>query len=262
MFGHRCSVIGVVHALPLPGSAGWRGGMQDVLDSAMKDALRYKKGGIDAIMLENMHDAPYLQGRVEPETTAAMAAIAQAIKHETKLPTGVQILAGANLDALGVAVAAELEFIRVEGFVFAHVGDEGLHESCAAQLVRRRAALKAENVKIFADIKKKHSAHAITGDVTLVETARAAEFFCADGVIVTGVATGEPADISEVKEARAAITGSVLVGSGVTPENATRYAPFCDALIVGSSCKHEGSWRNHVEVERVKALMESVAAQR
>lgn len=262
MFGHRCSIIGVIHALPLPGSAGWRGNMQEVVDAAVRDALRYRDGGIDALMVENMHDVPYLRGHVEPETTAAMAVIASAVKREAGLPVGIQILAAANIDALGVAVAAELDFLRVEGFVFAHVGDEGFHESCAAQLLRRRASLKAENIKIFADIKKKHSSHAITGDISLTETACAAEFFGADGVVVTGMATGKPANLEEVKAARAAVAGAVLVGSGVKPDNASSYVPFCDAIIVGSSCKSEGNWRNHVESERVEALMEAIAVHR
>ena len=80
--------------------------------------------------------------------------------------------------------------MRVEGFVFAHVADEGVIESCAGALLRYRRAIGAEGVRIFADIKKKHSAHAITADVDIVETASAAEFFQADGVIVSGAATG------------------------------------------------------------------------
>ncbi len=85
------------------------------------------------------------------------------------MPIGVQLLAGANAEALGVALAADLDFIRVEGFVFAHVGDEGIHEACAGELVRRRFYLQAENIKIFADIKKKHSSHSITEDIRLAK---------------------------------------------------------------------------------------------
>ena len=33
---------------------------------------------------------------------------------------------GANKQALAVAAASGLDFIRSEGFVFAHVGDEGI----------------------------------------------------------------------------------------------------------------------------------------
>src|SRR6266478_3706684 len=62
-----------------------------------------------------------------------------------------------------------------------------------------RRAIGANAVRVFADIKKKHSAHAITGDVDIVETAKAAEFFQADGVIVSGVSTGQAADVDEVR---------------------------------------------------------------
>ena len=89
-------------------------------------------------------------------------------------------------------IAVGAAFVRVEGFVFAHVADEGLIESDAGALLRYRRAIGAEGVRVFADVKKKHSAHAITADVDLAETAHAAEFFLADGVIVTGAATGEP----------------------------------------------------------------------
>jgi predicted TIM-barrel enzyme len=35
-------------------------------------------------------------------------------------------------------------------------------------------------------VKKKHSAHAVTSDISIAETAVAAAFFDVDGVIVTG----------------------------------------------------------------------------
>lgn len=257
MFGRRCSIIGVIHLPPLPGSAGYRGNMDEILSSALSDAITYKKENVDALLVENMHDAPYLKGYVEPETVAAMAVVAKAIKNEAVLPTGVQLLAAANLEALGVAVSCGLDFIRAEGFVFAHVGDEGLHESSAAAVMRRRAYLKGEHIRIFADIKKKHSSHAITSDVSLTETARTAEFFGADGVVVTGSFTGESADVKEVKSVRLATSAKVLVGSGVTVDNIREFSEHADALIVGSAFKHEGNWRNEIDPERVKRLMAS-----
>src|SRR6476620_11542558 len=147
-----------------------------------------------------MHDRPYLKGGVGPEITAAMTALAREVKRETGLVVGVQVLAGANREALAAAYVSGADFVRVEGFVFAHVADEGLIESCAGDLLRYRRAIGAQRVLVFADIKKKHSAHAITTDVSIVETARAAEFFLADGVIVSGVSTGEPASPEEVRD--------------------------------------------------------------
>jgi uncharacterized protein len=257
MFQRKCSIIGVIHLSPLPGSAGYKGNMEEILDNALSDARTYKQEGVDALIVENMHDAPYLKGYVEPETVAAMAVVASAVKAESVLPTGVQLLAAANLESLGVAVSCRLDFIRAEGFVFAHVGDEGMHESSAAQLIRKRAYLKAQHIRIFADIKKKHSSHAITSDIGLTETARTAEFFGADGVVVTGGFTGEPADVGEVESVRRATSAKVLVGSGVTVDNIRQYSEHADALIVGSFFKHEGNWRNQVDPERVKRLMAS-----
>src|SRR5437879_11621759 len=106
---------------------------------------------------------------------------------------GVQVPAAANREALAVALACGADFVRGEGFVFAHVADEGLIESSAGDLLRYRRAIGAGEVRVFADIKKKHAAHALTADVDLVETAHAAEFFLADAVIVTGPSTGRPA---------------------------------------------------------------------
>ena len=80
--------------------------------------------GFDAILLENMHDAPYLLREVGAETIAAFTRVACEVRAAVNLPLGVQILAGANRAALGVALAAECAFIRAEGFVFAGVADE------------------------------------------------------------------------------------------------------------------------------------------
>jgi uncharacterized protein len=259
MFGKTCSIIGAVHVPPLPGSANYSGSMDSVLAQALFDALTYKEEGVDGIIVENMHDLPYLKGRVDPETTAAMAIVSNAIKYETMLPMGVQILAGANIEALGVALACDLEFIRVEGFVYAHVGDEGIHESCAAELSRRRKYLQAERIRIFADIKKKHSSHAITSDVSLEDTAKAAEFFRADAVVVSGAFTGEPPTAIEIKAVKQSVSCPVIVGSGITPENIRQFIPFADALIVGTSLKIDGRWQNAVDPKRVARLVAAAA---
>jgi len=80
-------------------------------------------------------------------------------------------------------LAADLDFIRCESFVFGHVGDEGFTESDAAELLRYRRTIGADNVKIFTDLKKKHSSHAITSDISIGDAAVAADFFLTDGVI-------------------------------------------------------------------------------
>jgi hypothetical protein len=208
-------------------------------------------------MVENMHDRPYLRRVVGPETVAAMTVVAGAVRREApRLPLGVQVLAGANRESIAVAHACGARFVRVEGFVFAHVADEGILQSDAGELLRYRRSIGAEAVVVFADIKKKHSAHALTADVDIAETAHAAEFFLAEGVIVTGTSTGRPADPAEVKAVSAAVGIPTLVGSGVTPENIAGFAA-ADAFIVGSSPKRDGLWSNPVDPARAAALVKA-----
>jgi hypothetical protein len=72
-------------------------------------------------------------------------------------------------------------------------------------------------------------------------------------VIVSGAATGRPADPGEVRAASEAVRIPTLVGSGVTPENMESFAA-ADALIVGSSVKDGGLWSNRLDDGRVRAV--------
>ncbi len=251
----RCLLVGCVHLLPLPGSAGWTGDLDSVVKRARAEARLLEDAGFDALLVENTFDAPYLLGSVPPETVAALAVCARAVREESRLPVGVQALAAANREALGVAVACGLQFVRVENFAFAHVADEGLMARASApELVRVRASLRAERVAILADVKKKHASHAITADLSLEEAVHGAEFCRADGVIVTGVATGKETDASEVATAARSSRLSVFVGSGVAVENVGRYVGSARGLIVGSSLKHGGDWRGELDAGRCRAL--------
>ena len=258
LFGAPRALIGMIHVGALPGTPAAAAPLQDVIDRAVEEAQWYRAAGYDAVAIENMHDRPYCKGGVGPEIVAAMTAVGCAVRQACDLPLGVQILAGANLQAMAVAHACGAAFVRVEGFVFAHVADEGLIEASAAELLRYRRAIGAD-VAVFADIKKKHSAHAITADVSLVETAHAAEFFLADGVIVTGTATGQTTDPREVEAVSAAVALPVLVGSGANPDNVADYAA-ADGIIVGSYVKRDGRWNNPLDVDRVAAFARAFRA--
>ena len=262
LFGVPRALVGMLHVGPLAGSPLHRAtssAIDEQVATAVSQAEIYRAAGFHGLIVENMFDRPYLKGRVGPETVAALTAIAREVRRAVPLPLGIQVLAAANEEALAVALACGAGFVRVEGFVFAHVADEGLVEAAAGPLLRYRAAIGAEQVRIFADVKKKHAAHALTADLDIVETARAAEFALADGVIVTGVATGRPADPAEVEAVAAAVEIPTLVGSGVTPTNIASFAA-ADGLIVGSSVKQRGDWRLPLDPDAVHRLADAFAA--
>jgi len=255
--GHK-TIIGMIHVAALPGTPRNAMSLPEIMAKAKDDALIYREAGIDALAIENMHDLPYLNGQVGPEIVASLAVIAYEVKIATDLPCGIQILAGANIEALAVAQAAGLDFIRAEGFVFAHIADEGMITASAGALLRYRRQIGADQVLVLSDIKKKHSAHAITADLDIAETARAAAFFLSDGVIVTGISTGQAASLTELAQVKENVNVPVLVGSGINQDNVADYLSLADGLIVGSYFKYDGHWSQGVDAERVRQFMDQV----
>jgi membrane complex biogenesis BtpA family protein len=256
LFDSPHALIGAVHVAALPGTPHASLEVARIVEMAVTDARAYADAGFDAVIVENMHDRPYLRATAGPEIVAAMTMVAAAVRAAIGVPVGVQILAAADRQAIAVAHAAGASFVRVECFAFAHVGDEGLHQSNAGDLLRYRKAIGADGIRVLADVKKKHSAHAITADLDIADAAHAAEFFLADGVIVTGIASGQPARPDEVAAVKKAVGVPVLVGSGITAENLARYAA-ADAFIVGTSLKRDGDWRQPVDPARARTLVAS-----
>ena len=70
--------------------------MADIVARATDEAEIYADLGIDAVLLENMHDVPYLPGGVGPEIIAAMTVVAAQVARTVDRPVGVQVLAAAN----------------------------------------------------------------------------------------------------------------------------------------------------------------------
>lgn len=256
------AIIGMIHVLPLPGSPLWGGSLRVVINRARKEFALYREAGIDAVMIENMHDRPYCKPPLERQTVEAMAEVARNLRFlDGKIPIGIQMLEAANVEAIEIAATADLDFVRAEGYVYAHIGGCGIIEGSARSILNRRRELGAEHIKVLADVKKKHCAHALTADISLTNTAKQAEFFLADGIIVTGDFTGLPTKAEDVIEARKATELPLFVGSGVTPDNfgATLQKQSDhnnpDGFIVGSFFKRAGFWENEIEIERVRQLV-------
>lgn len=240
-----------------------------------------------------MHDVPYVQDqKIGWEVIASMTRLCSEIKGvlSPRTPCGIQILASANRQALAVAKAADMQFIRAEGYVFSHIADEGFTDACAGDLLRYRKQIDAENVLVFTDLKKKHSSHSITNDVSLAETAHAAEFFMSDGIILTGkcngklfrkwpfvfqdvlffwltldgvgTATGCAVDVNDLKSIHGKVNAPILIGSGVTSENLREYFYKSNAAIIGSYFKSGGHWSGELSEEKIAALMDKVKSLR
>ena len=256
VIGKDKALIAMVHLHALPGTANNKISPSQIVDIAVEEATKLVAFGFDAVLIENMHDTPYLLREVGPEIVAAMTVASQAVVDAVDVPVGIQILAGANKAALAVAHATGAHFIRAEGFAFASVADEGIMDVAdAGPLLRERRRIDADDIAILADIQKKHSSHALTADLSIGDHARGADFMGADGVIVTGNHTGHAVDITQLREVRGATELPLLVGSGVTPENIKEIFQYADAAIVGSSIKQGGNWSQALDSTRCQALV-------
>ena len=240
---------------PLPGSPRYGGDDERILAQALSDLRHYQEAGVDAIVLENSHDLPYIKPPLPPEAVRLMQRIASAVRKGFNGPIGLQMLEAANETALEIACATGLDFIRVEGFVFAHVGGAGLIEGCAGKLLRLRKKLGCEHIKVFGDVKKKHCSHALTGDLDILDEVKQAEFFLVDGVIVTGARTAEPPSVAELRRVKKHASVPVLIGSGITARNLKTYFPLADGFIIGSTFREGGQFLGMLERKRLDAFM-------
>jgi membrane complex biogenesis BtpA family protein len=258
LFTRDRALVGMVHLRALPGTPYSAHSVADIVRTAVVEAKALEAAGFDALIVENMHDRPYLFDASGAATVAPFSIACAAVVDAVKIPVGVQVLSGANLAALAIAHAAGASFIRVEGFVFAAVADEGLlSKACAGDLLRERKRLGAESIAVLADVRKKHSSHALTADLDIGAWVRGAEFFGADGVIVTGSETGAEPSLAEVTGARAATKLPVCIGSGATPSNLAALMQHADAVIVGSALKREGRWSEELDPARVAAIVKA-----
>lgn len=264
LFGAEPFVIGMIHARALPGSEKYeRGSMGKVIDKAIEEARILEGEGVDGLQVENMWDRPYKKGEeIGFETVAALSVVVREVINMVKIPVGVNCHLNGGIQSLSIAAATGAKWIRVFCWVNAYISNAGLIEGIANKVLTHRRMLRAEDIKILADVHVKHGSHFIVSDRSLEEHAKDAEDYLADAIIVTGSATGSAPTVEEVRKVKESVNIPVFVGSGLTSENIINFIPHIDGCIVGSYFKREGRWFNEVDRERVKAFMKIVKEQR
>lgn len=251
-------LIGMVHLGPLPGSPGFSGDLDAVVGAAVADALTLEEAGFDALMIENFGDAPYFAVDVPPLTVAAMARATITIAGAVDLPIGINVLRNDARSAMAIAATCGGSFVRVNVLSGAMYTDQGLITGPAAELARMRAAV-ASHVEIWADVFVKH---AIAPSGATIEQAAADTYHRggADALIVSGSATGTPAEVDDFFKIRSAVPDArLLAGSGVSVENINATLERADGVIVGTSLKIGRATTAPVDPERARALVRAAS---
>lgn len=250
-------VIGVVHLLPLPTSPRWGGSLKAVVDRAEQEAVALASGGVDGIIVENFFDAPFPKDHVDPAVVSAMSLVVQRLMHMVTVPVGINVLRNDSRSAMAIASCVQAQFIRVNVLTGVMATDQGLIEGQAHELLRYRREL-GSTVQILADVLVKHARPLGSPNLTTA-VQETIERGLADGIILSGWATGSPPSLEDLELATAAANGTpVFIGSGASWENIPRLIQAADGVIVSSSLKRRGQIDQPIDPIRVSQFVESM----
>ncbi len=254
IFNTANPAIGVVHLLPLPTSARWQGDLQAVIARAEQEATALAAGGVHGLIVENFFDAPFPKSQVDPAVVSAMTLVVQRLQQLVALPIGINVLRNDARSALAIATCTEASFIRVNVLTGVMATDQGLIEGEAHKILRYRRELGSE-VKILADVLVKHARP--LGDPHLASVVQdTIHRGLADGVILSGWATGQPPSAEDLELARAAAGETpIFIGSGASIDNIAQLIRVADGVIVSSSLKRKGQIEQSIDPIRVREFV-------
>jgi membrane complex biogenesis BtpA family protein len=247
----------MAHVPALPGTPRQRRGSSraELVARVRADVEHLLAAGVDAVMFCNEDDRPY-ELHADLATVAAMASIVTEVAPSDR-PFGVDVLWDAHA-AMALAKATGAAFMR-EVVTGVYESDMGLWAPDAAELMRYRSRIDAEDVLVLANVTPEFASP--LGTRSVGQRAKSAVVSSlVDAILVSGPMAGAEPDISALAEARDAVGGAVpvLMNTGATAENIRRFLGVADGVIVGSSLKVDGQTWNPVEPGRVQRFMDQV----
>lgn len=134
--------------------------------------------------------------------------------------------------------------------------DQGTITGRAAEVMRFRQQV-APGVTVYADVTVKHAV-APPGLAIEDATADTVERGMADGIIVSGAATGDAPDRDLLQRASSAAAGvPVLIGSGATETNVQSLLEVATGIIVGTTLEINGVTTNPVDPARAASFVKA-----
>lgn len=250
------TVIGMVHCLPLPGTAGFEGDYQKIIDRAVEDAKTLERAGVDAIIVENMGDTPFT-ATLTTAQIAALSAAAMAVRQAVHIPIGIDAAFNDCKASLSIAGITGADFVRIPVFIDTVIFTDGFIYPCASECMTYRHQMSLDHIKILADIQVKH-AHMLLPDITAEQSAKDAADNGADAIIVTGSAVGVETPIEMIDRVKKIVKIPVLAGSGVKASNIKTQLELADGAIIGSSLKKDGILTNPISYPLVEEVMQAL----
>jgi membrane complex biogenesis BtpA family protein len=246
-------VIGMVHCLPLPGTAGYGGSIEKIYHQAVQDARTLEESGIDAVIVENMGDGPFAI-KLDTIQRTALTVVTQKVQDAVKIPVGVDAAFCDYQASISIALVTGSQFVRIPVFVDTVEFYGGIIYPCARECILYRKTLGCENIMILADIQVKHT-NMLLPHVTIEQSAKNAADCGANAVIVTGSAIGAETPLEMIKRVKKVIDLPIIAGSGVNAKNINEQLSVADGAIIGSSLKEGGIISNPISGSMVKEVL-------
>lgn len=277
-FGECKPLIGVVHLPPLPGSPGYRRSrfpdtrgeilsFEAILEYAVSQAKVYEAAGFDGIIVENFGDRPFSRIASRAQV-ASMAVITRAVAKALSIPVGVNVLRNSGAEAVVVAHLSGARFVRINNLCEVRVSSEGILYPEARRIARALTDLAlhedlyAEKLLIMSDVNVKHSYALGQADpASIMRDCVERSGFPIHYAVISGLRTGEEPgyDVVESTLPVARELGlQLIIGSGVTSSNISKYWRVADGFIVGTSVKVGGRPEAPVSEERASSLAKLV----
>ncbi len=247
-------VIGMIALPPMPGYPAFTH-IDALVDAALADLANLEAGGVDGVLVENDFDQPHTRCG-GAEVHAAMTRVTREVVAHARVPVGVEVLLDDWRASLAIAAATGARFIRIDFFVDRVMTKFGPFEPDPAAVLAYRRSIRADDVQLYVDLQVKYSTP-IGGPKSLEQSAREARAAGADAVIISGSETGVGPSPNDLRAARAG-TLPVLIGSGLTPENAPLLMPLAHGAIVGTSLRSGREASDRVVRSQVESLVRAV----
>jgi membrane complex biogenesis BtpA family protein len=249
------SVIACVHLLPTPGTYNYDGDVENIYNTAVKEAKAFENAGVDALIVENFRDKPFFPDEVPNETVALIAGVGREIIKNIKIPVGVAVLRNDSEAAMSIAVSIGASFIRVNIHVGAVLSPQGIIQTKVHKTLRLAKSLRAD-VKIFADAGVKHSYPLVYENIGQEISDLSG---ISDAIIISGEKTGLETNLDDLIAAKKISVKPLFIGSGTTVENLDKYYSYADGFIVGSYFKVDGKASNFIDEKRLECFMNKIS---
>ena len=228
------AIIGMIHL------AGY-----DPVKRALDELEVFQEEGIDAAIIENYHGS-------EQDVYYAVHEIA---KRKYDLVLGINVLPNNFFQSIPLAAENGFDYVQLDHVAGGYNGTPRNHETL--------------NVESYVNCKRKHPEIIVMGGVwpkyyTPIKDSKLEDDLYAakqraEAIVVTGQGTGMETPLSKIVKFKNLLKGyPLIIGAGVTPENAHQQLKHADGAIVGSSLKVNNNTKNELDRKKIRDLMKEV----